>query len=354
MRSSTPTNVPPMRWPPRRIVWRTSCRRVTKILRSTCSASSGIRARGTSRASAAASTSGHSCRTSSRTSRRSRRCGTTRRRALRGPAVHTSEADGSSAGRGSPPIADRSRLRVADARTAAGSLAVEAPVRCPARARRLGAGVPVVERDFPVHPHWRGRRRPVHLRCGAARGRAARARAPRHRPPRVGLVDRRRREAGGRRRTIAPRRELRARLLGGPARAFRPGGDTACRRRPSSPSASALCSARRRSRRARSQPCPLGFLGVVAIVGTEAAAPAAGRLYGVAALLASACCVAGAYVWMKGRTGRVPPLSMATLQSGSGLVVLAAWRSCTKDRRSRRGGVQARSVHSRTSDGPAR
>ncbi len=68
----------------------------------------------------------------------------------------------------------------------------------------------------------------------------------------------------------------------------------------------------------------LGFLGVVAIVGTEATAPAAGRLYGVAALLASACCVAGAYVWMKGRTGRVPPLSMATLQSGSGLVVLAA------------------------------
>ena len=50
----------------------------------------------------------------------------------------------------------------------------------------------------------------------------------------------------------------------------------------------------------------------------------AGGLHGAAAVLASTCCVAGAYVWMKGRTGRVPPLSMATLQSGSGLVVLAA------------------------------
>lgn len=68
----------------------------------------------------------------------------------------------------------------------------------------------------------------------------------------------------------------------------------------------------------------IGFLGVMAIVGTEAAAPGAGGLYGSAALLGSACCVAGAYVWMKGRTGRVPPLSMAALQSGSGLIVLAA------------------------------
>ena len=68
----------------------------------------------------------------------------------------------------------------------------------------------------------------------------------------------------------------------------------------------------------------LGLLGVVAIVGTEATAPGAGGLYGAAALLASAWCVAGAYVWMKGRTGRVQPLSMAALQSGSGLAVLAA------------------------------
>ena len=67
----------------------------------------------------------------------------------------------------------------------------------------------------------------------------------------------------------------------------------------------------------------LGLLGVVAIVGTEAASPGADGLYGAAALLTSTCCVAGAYVWMKGRTGRVSPWSMATLQSGSGLVVLA-------------------------------
>ena len=86
----------------------------------------------------------------------------------------------------------------------------------------------------------------------------------------------------------------------------------------------------------------VGFLGVVAIVGTEAAAPAAGRLYGVAALLASACCVAGRHCrWRRCRA--------AVAWSCS-----PSWRSCTKDRRSRRGGVQARSVHSRTSDGPAR
>jgi drug/metabolite transporter (DMT)-like permease len=68
----------------------------------------------------------------------------------------------------------------------------------------------------------------------------------------------------------------------------------------------------------------LGLLGVVTIVGTEAMAPGLGALYGAGAILASTCCVAAAYVWMKGRTGRVPPLSMAALQSGSGLIVLAA------------------------------
>lgn len=67
----------------------------------------------------------------------------------------------------------------------------------------------------------------------------------------------------------------------------------------------------------------LGLLGVIAIVGTEATSPGTEGLYGAAALLASTCCVAGAYVWMKGRTGRVPPLSMAALQSASGLIVLA-------------------------------
>jgi len=67
----------------------------------------------------------------------------------------------------------------------------------------------------------------------------------------------------------------------------------------------------------------IGFVGVVVIVGTEATARRSG-LHGAAAILASACCVAGAYVWMKGRTGRVLPLSMAALQNGSGLIVLAA------------------------------
>ena len=66
----------------------------------------------------------------------------------------------------------------------------------------------------------------------------------------------------------------------------------------------------------------LGLLGVVAIVGTQAASAGAGGLRGPAALVASTCCVAGAYVWMKGHTARVPPLSMAALQSAAGLVVL--------------------------------
>jgi drug/metabolite transporter (DMT)-like permease len=67
----------------------------------------------------------------------------------------------------------------------------------------------------------------------------------------------------------------------------------------------------------------LGLLGVVAIVGSEAASAGTVGLRGPAALVASTACVAGAYVWMKSRTGRVPPLSMAALQSAGGLVVLA-------------------------------
>ncbi len=68
----------------------------------------------------------------------------------------------------------------------------------------------------------------------------------------------------------------------------------------------------------------LGLAGVVVIVGNEGSAAGTRAVQGAFALVASACCVAGAYVWMKRRMGRVPPLSMAALQSSAGLVVLGS------------------------------
>jgi drug/metabolite transporter (DMT)-like permease len=66
----------------------------------------------------------------------------------------------------------------------------------------------------------------------------------------------------------------------------------------------------------------IGFTGVVVIFGVEAAAAGRQAVTGIAALLASAGCVAGAYVWMKRRASRVPPLSMAAIQNAAGLVPL--------------------------------
>jgi drug/metabolite transporter (DMT)-like permease len=66
----------------------------------------------------------------------------------------------------------------------------------------------------------------------------------------------------------------------------------------------------------------LGFTGVVVIFGVEAAASGARSMAGIVAILVSAWCVAGAYVWMKRRASRVPPVSMAAIQNAAGLVPL--------------------------------
>lgn len=66
----------------------------------------------------------------------------------------------------------------------------------------------------------------------------------------------------------------------------------------------------------------IGFTGVVIIFGVEATATGARSVTGIVALLASAGCVAAAYVWMKRRASRVPPLAMAAIQNAAGLVPL--------------------------------
>jgi drug/metabolite transporter (DMT)-like permease len=68
----------------------------------------------------------------------------------------------------------------------------------------------------------------------------------------------------------------------------------------------------------------LGFAGVVVIFGVEASATGTRAVAGIVALLASAGCVAGAYVWMKRRASRVPPLSMTAIQCAAGLAPLLA------------------------------
>ena len=67
-----------------------------------------------------------------------------------------------------------------------------------------------------------------------------------------------------------------------------------------------------------------GLAGVIAIFGTEARLSNRAALAGTVALVASAACVAGAYAWMKGRSRRLAPMSMAAIQCATGLVVLAA------------------------------
>jgi drug/metabolite transporter (DMT)-like permease len=66
----------------------------------------------------------------------------------------------------------------------------------------------------------------------------------------------------------------------------------------------------------------LGFGGVVIIFGVEASATGAQAVTGIAALLTSAGCVAGAYVWMKRRASRLPPLTMTAVQCAAGFVPL--------------------------------
>lgn len=64
-------------------------------------------------------------------------------------------------------------------------------------------------------------------------------------------------------------------------------------------------------------------LGVVAIFRSQAHVAGMRAVAGVAAVFASSACVAAAYVWMKHRGRRLPPLTVTTLQCLAGVVPLA-------------------------------
>jgi len=66
----------------------------------------------------------------------------------------------------------------------------------------------------------------------------------------------------------------------------------------------------------------LGVVGVTLIFGSEVITSGRAALTGVAAVLGSSVCVASAYVWMKSYRGRIPPLAMTTIQSGTAVVPL--------------------------------
>ncbi len=66
----------------------------------------------------------------------------------------------------------------------------------------------------------------------------------------------------------------------------------------------------------------LGVVGVTLIFGSEALASGRTSIVGAGAVLGSSVCVASAYVWMKSYGGRIPPLSMTTIQNGAAVVPL--------------------------------
>ena len=65
-----------------------------------------------------------------------------------------------------------------------------------------------------------------------------------------------------------------------------------------------------------------GVIGVLLTFREEARAPGAGGLPGVFAVTGGSTCVAAAYVWLKRKAGRVPPLTVTTLQCFAGFVPL--------------------------------
>ncbi|HTV00441.1 MAG TPA: DMT family transporter, partial [Luteitalea sp.] len=67
----------------------------------------------------------------------------------------------------------------------------------------------------------------------------------------------------------------------------------------------------------------LGFAGVVLVFRSEATLEGSRASAGLAAVLVSTVCVAGAYVWMKRHAARVSPLAMAAIQNAAGLLPLA-------------------------------
>ena len=65
-----------------------------------------------------------------------------------------------------------------------------------------------------------------------------------------------------------------------------------------------------------------GVAGIALTFRSEARAPGAAGLAGSIAVTAGSFCVATAYVWLKRKAGRIPPLTVTTLQCLAGLIPL--------------------------------
>jgi drug/metabolite transporter (DMT)-like permease len=74
-----------------------------------------------------------------------------------------------------------------------------------------------------------------------------------------------------------------------------------------------------------------GIIGVAIIFRADLATSTRASAVGAAAIIAGACCVAAAYVWMKHRTPTARPAAVTALQSAVGLVPLATMALAVED-----------------------
>jgi drug/metabolite transporter (DMT)-like permease len=74
-----------------------------------------------------------------------------------------------------------------------------------------------------------------------------------------------------------------------------------------------------------------GIIGVSIIVRSQVGTSSRASVTGVAAIIAAASCVAGAYVWMKHRTPTAGPGTVTVIQSAVGLVPLAMMAAAVED-----------------------
>jgi drug/metabolite transporter (DMT)-like permease len=74
-----------------------------------------------------------------------------------------------------------------------------------------------------------------------------------------------------------------------------------------------------------------GIIGVSIIVRSQVGTSSRASVTGVAAIIAAASCVAGAYVWMKHRTPTARPGTVTVIQSAVGLVPLAMMAAAVED-----------------------
>jgi drug/metabolite transporter (DMT)-like permease len=74
-----------------------------------------------------------------------------------------------------------------------------------------------------------------------------------------------------------------------------------------------------------------GIIGVSIIVRSQVGTSSRASVTGVAAIIAAASCVAGAYVWMKHRTPTARPGTVTVIQSAIGLVPLAMMAAAVED-----------------------